>query len=70
MGELVITCNNKQLNAIISDFGKNVLPADVASSRSGDNQYTVTISYTDDASEIVAGIVKYRMKDYENYEPK
>lgn len=70
MGELVISCNSKQLNAIISDFEKNLLPADVTSSRSGDKQYKVTISYTNDVSEIVAGVVKYRMKDYENYEPK
>lgn len=70
MGKLVVSCNSKQLNAIISDFEKNLLPADVTSSRSGDKQYKVTISYTNDVSEIVAGVVKNRMKDYENYEPK
>ena len=65
MGKLTITCNSKQLNAITSDFEDATIPADITYGCLKNGKTTMTINYDDSDSNLVAAIVKYRLKDYE-----
>lgn len=65
MGKLKISCNSKQLHAIASDFEDATIPADIAYGHIKNGKTTMTINYDDADSDLVAAIVKYRLKDYE-----
>lgn len=65
MGRLTITCNSKQIEAITSDFEDAIIPADITYGKLKDGKTIMTINYDDADSNLVAAIVKYRLKDYE-----
>lgn len=66
MGAMTITCNSKQLEAILRDFEDASVPADTAYSRMHKGKTELKINYDDEDDAIVAGIVKYRMRNNED----
>lgn len=65
MGSIEITCTSKQIEAITSDFEDAIIPADITYGPIKDGKTIMTINYDDADSNLVAAIVKYRLKNYE-----
>lgn len=66
MGAITITCNSKQLEAILRDFEDASVPAETVYGRMHKGKTDLKISYDDEDDAIVAGIVKYRMRNNED----
>lgn len=66
MGKLVIDVNRKQLEAIYKDFEDANIAVETSWENFHKGKTVFTIYYNDEDDSLVAGIVKYRMKNNEN----
>lgn len=65
MGTMAIICNSKQLEHILKDFEDASVPVETSYGSFHKGKTELKIHYDDADDGIVAGIVKYRMRNNE-----
>lgn len=65
MGKMKVKCNGRQLQAILKDFEDASVPVDVSYGKLHKGMTELKMFYDDQDDGIVAGIVKYRMRNNE-----
>lgn len=62
---MIIKCNSRQLQAILKDFEDASVPVEVSYDKFHKGTTELKMFYDDQEDGIVAGIVKYRMRNNE-----